>query len=422
MNMICVLCKLIFSLLFMAVNDIRIDDYDYDLPEHFIARYPLSQRDQSKLLVYDKGHIQTQVFPSIVDSLQSNDLLIANNTKVISARMYFRKATGALIEIFCLEPVEKSHQEAMCESQQSTWKCLVGGAKKWKGDEKLQCHFQIQQRDFTLYAEKVNQTEDAFIISFTWEEAHIQFSEILQAAGELPLPPYFNRKAEIEDYERYQTVFAEHEGSVAAPTAGLHFTENILEQLDAKGIKRREVTLHVGAGTFKPVSSASMQDHTMHSEAFSITTDLLRELLKQSGRIIVVGTTTMRTIESVYWLGVKLIKQQFSSSDALQVNQWDPYEIGDDISMAQSLSCLLEYAESNQLSTIHASTSIMIAPGYEFKICDGLVTNFHMPKSTLLLLVSAFIGEDWKRVYDYAKANEFRFLSYGDSSLLWRKQ
>lgn len=406
----------------MTVQDIRIEEYDYDLPEHFIARYPLSQRDQSKLLVYDGGHIQSQQFPYILDCLQPNDILIANNTKVISARMYFRKATGALIEIFCLEPVEKSHQEAMCETLQSTWKCLVGGAKKWKGNEKLQCHFQIQQRDFTLYAEKVRQTEDAFIISFTWEEAHIQFSDILQAAGELPLPPYFNRKAEREDYERYQTVFAEYEGSVAAPTAGLHFTKNILAQLDAKGIKRREVTLHVGAGTFKPVSAGSMQDHTMHSEAFSITTDLLRELLKQSGRIIVVGTTTIRTIESVYWLGVKLILQHFSSTDALQVNQWDPYQLTKNIGVEQSLTYLLEYAESKGLSAIHASTSILIAPGYEFKICDGLVTNFHMPKSTLLLLVAAFIGDDWKRVYNYAKENEFRFLSYGDSSLLWRNQ
>lgn len=405
----------------MTVKDIRIEDFDYDLPEHFIARYPLSQRDQSKLLVYHDGHIKAQQFPSILDCFQQNDILIANNTKVISARMYFRKPTGALIEIFCLEPVQKSHQEAMCETQQSTWKCLVGGAKKWKGDEKLQCQFRIQQHDIILYAERIRQTDDAFIISFSWEESNIQFSDILHAAGELPLPPYFNRKAEIEDYNRYQTVFAAHEGSVAAPTAGLHFTENILAQLDAKGVKRREVTLHVGAGTFKPVSAAIMQDHTMHSEAFSITTDLLRELLKQSGRIIVVGTTTMRTIESVYWLGVKLIKQQFSSTDDLRVNQWDPYELSGAIDMEQSLSHLLEYAQNKLLSTIHASTSIMIAPGYEFKICDGLVTNFHMPKSTLLLLVSAFIGEDWKRVYEYAKTNEFRFLSYGDSSLLWCK-
>ncbi len=402
------------------VEHIRIEDYDYALPEERIARYPLESRDASKLLVYSAGEIRTESFTSIIHELKAGDVLISNNTRVISARLFFKKKTGASIEIFCLEPVGTSHQDAMTQRGKSIWKCLVGGAKKWKGNEKIDCSFQIDNKVLTVYASRLEQIADSFIITFEWNDDRVPFSEILHAAGELPLPPYFNRKAEQDDYDRYQTVFAVHEGSVAAPTAGLHFTQNVLQSLKEKGIKQREVTLHVGAGTFKPVSSETMEGHAMHSESFSVSIGLLKEILSAKGRIIPVGTTSMRTLESLYWLGVKIMLSEKNHVVESSINQWEPYQLPQNISLKESFEALINKAEYQNSQYINAATSILIASGYKFRVCDGIITNFHMPKSTLLLLVAAFIGDDWKRVYDYAMNNNFRFLSYGDSSLLWR--
>lgn len=406
----------------MNTSEIRIEDYDYHLPEEQIARYPLPQRDASRLLIYQKGIIRHSPFTGIVDELGEGDLLISNNTRVIAARLHFKRQTGATIEVFCLEPVESSHQDAMGQCGSSTWKCLVGGAKKWKDGEKITCITTLEDKEVILSATRLEQVNDAFIICFEWSITTLPFSEILHAIGELPLPPYFHRKAEKEDYDRYQTVFAIEEGSVAAPTAGLHFTQEVLNSLKAKGIKEREVTLHVGAGTFKPVASETMEGHTMHSESFSISIDLLREIVEQKGRIIAVGTTSMRTLESLYWMGVKMLDQSERIALPTLIEQWEPYQNHTKITVKESLEIIIKYCEANNKKIISGATSILIAPGYQFRICDGLITNFHMPKSTLLLLVSAFIGEDWKKVYDYALSRQFRFLSYGDSSLLWRAQ
>jgi S-adenosylmethionine:tRNA ribosyltransferase-isomerase len=402
----------------MKVEEIQIEQYDYNLPEQRIARYPLASRDASKILLYQNGDISHKQFLMIVDELQAGDVLISNNTRVIAARLFFKKKTGASIEIFCLEPVGTSHQDAMLLHSKSVWKCLVGGAKKWKGDETLECSFLFEGQETIVYATRIEQTADAFVIEFNWDNKRLTFSEILRSAGELPLPPYFNRQVESEDYNRYQTVFAQHDGSVAAPTAGLHFTPSVIEALQGKGVVSAHVTLHVGAGTFKPVSSETMEGHTMHSESFSVDKTLIERILKAQGRIVPIGTTSMRTLESLYWLGVKMKLNKLGNQ--LHIGQWDPYQLHDTVSMKDSFETLIDYCNTNHLERIDASTSILIAPGYDFKVCDGIVTNFHMPKSTLLLLVSAFIGDDWKRVYDYALNNDFRFLSYGDSSLLWR--
>jgi len=404
----------------VSTRDIRIEEFSYDLPDERIAKYPLEKREESKLLIYKDGLISDSIFSSISNELHEGDLLVSNNTRVIAARLFFRKKTGASIEIFCLEPVGTSHQDAMMQRGKSIWKCLVGGAKKWKGDEKIECVITIEDKEEIIYATRMEQTADAFIIAFEWNNNNIPFSEVLHTKGELPLPPYFNRKAEQADYDRYQTVFAIHEGSVAAPTAGLHFTLNVLQSLKEKAIMQREVTLHVGAGTFKPVSSETMEGHTMHSEAFSVSVDLLKDILNCKGRIIPVGTTSMRTLESLYWLGVKMLSQQKNDSMHNSINQWEPYQLAQEVSLQDSFEALINCFELRNEKDVNAATSILIAPGYKFRVCDGIITNFHMPKSTLLLLVAAFIGEDWKSVYDYAMKNDFRFLSYGDSSLLWR--
>lgn len=406
----------------MNAFDIRIEEFNYELPDERIAKFPLEKREASKLLIYNDGLISQKVFSEISDELHEGDLIISNNTRVISARLHFAKSTGAVIEIFCLEPVGTSHQDAMIQRGKSVWKCLIGGAKKWKGDEKLECRFSVDNNDVFLTATKITQTAEAFEIEFNWTSKNeMVFSEILFHAGELPLPPYFHRDAEEEDYERYQTMFAKHEGSVAAPTAGLHFTADVLSKLKSKGVDHKEVTLHVGAGTFKPVSSDTMKEHNMHSEFFSVPVDLLEAILNCKGRIIPVGTTSMRTLESLYWLGVKMISQQENDSMHNRINQWEPYQLMQGVSLSDSFQALMKHCKSRNEKYINAATSILIAPGYKFIICDGIITNFHMPKSTLLLLVAAFIGDDWKSVYDYALKNDFRFLSYGDSSLLWKK-
>ncbi len=404
----------------MNIQAQSIEEYNYELPAHRIARYPLENRDHSKLLVYSQGQIRDSIFHQITDELQSGDILISNNTRVISARLHFKKSTGGIIEIFCLEPVGMSHQEAMTQQHHSTWKCLVGGAKKWKDASPIYCECNIDGEIIRIEATWEERLNDAFIITFTWNDSRITFSELLQSAGELPLPPYFQRSAEASDYDRYQTLFARHEGSVAAPTAGLHFTPQVLNRLKQQGVEQHEITLHVGAGTFKPVTSETMADHTMHSETFCVSIDLIKKMTETKGRIIAVGTTTMRTLESLYWIGVQLLSQRITPSTHYILHQWDAYELPHDYSMTQSFGALLHACQQNRTTSIHASTSILIAPGYPVKVCNGIITNFHLPKSTLLLLIAAMVGDQWKKIYDHALANEYRFLSYGDSSLLWR--
>jgi S-adenosylmethionine:tRNA ribosyltransferase-isomerase len=407
----------------MNPKKIQIEEYNYDLPQYKIAVKPAEIRDQSKLLVYRNGEISHGIFNEITTELREKDLLIANNTRVIPARIIFTKPTGGVIEIFCLEPANTSHQDAMSSTRSIKWKCLVGGAKKWKGNSTLSLSFILHGKEVTLNASRLEQYADHALIDFIWSPPEFTFSEILESTGKIPLPPYFSRKPEDWDNERYQTVFARYQGSVAAPTAALHFTNQTFENLERKGVGINYITLHVGAGTFKPVSSKELEGHEMHGERFSVHKDVIRKLIDRSeGRIVVVGTTSMRTMESLYWLGVKIIENgPWSANTIPTIGQWDAYETKEDISTADALNALLSYCRNSNRDVIEAQTSIMIAPGYQFKICDGLITNFHMPKSTLLVLISAFIGNDWKNVYDYALNNEFRFLSYGDSSLLWRK-
>ena len=402
----------------MLPGKLRIEDFDYVLPDSRIAKYPLSERDRSRLLVYSKGRLSDMLFKDVEAQLGNDDVLVINDTRVIPARIIFSKATGGLIEIFCLEPVDKSHQDAMSMQGASTWKCLVGGAKKWKGEEVIRSEKRQEDMHIILYAKKKEQINENFLIEFSWTPTDLTFSQVLEAVGEIPLPPYFNRNAEDSDLERYQTVFSQYEGSVAAPTAGLHFTPALLARLQSAGIQQKRLTLHVGAGTFRPVSSGVLSGHNMHAEIFSVETDLLKFLISNTQRVIPVGTTSMRTLESLYWLGAKLLDGKFEDGEPLHLDQWEPYQLDAHYSTQESLHELLEYCERKSEVRLTASTSIMIAPGYSFRICKGLITNFHLPKSTLLVLVAALIGDDWKRVYDYAMDHGFRFLSYGDSSLL----
>ena len=408
----------------MHPRQLQISEFDFNLPDDRIPHHPLPGRDESKLLVFREGKIVDAHFQQLDTFLAEDVILIGNNTRVIPARLYFKKATGATIEIFCLEPISKSHQDAMIEKGQSTWLCMVGGAKKWKGDEVLNAQVAIGKSEITLQAIKVGKNDDQFTIDFRWNNNEVSFSEILEAAGELPLPPYFNRQAEEEDYLRYQTVFARMKGSVAAPTAGLHFTEPSLQRLESNGIHKLELTLHVGAGTFKPVSAESMEGHTMHGEKFSVSLNLLEYLIAHpSKKIVTIGTTTTRALESLYWLGVKWMSAKGKPSG---VEQWDPYELASDITPFEALQFLYDSAIELGLSEIQTETSVMIAPGYRFRFIHGLITNFHMPKSTLLLLIAAVTGKDetsghynWRMIYEHALKNNYRFLSYGDSSLLF---
>ncbi len=400
-------------------KDIRIEHFNYSLPDERIAKHPLPLRDSSKLLIYDHGLLNDIPFNEIPSLLSATDTLVLNDTKVIPARIIFRRTTGASIELFCLEPIGHSHQDAMIQRESSSWKCLVGGAKKWKTDEQLRITLPIEGNEITLTADKISREADFFNIRFSWSDHRLTFSEILQLVGEIPLPPYFNRKAEDEDLIRYQTVFAMAEGSVAAPTAALHFTAPLFDELRKIGVERKLLTLHVGAGTFRPVSSETLEGHNMHSELFSVDIELIGFLkTAMERRIIAVGTTTMRTLESLYWLGVKLKEGTNFEGELPSLGQWECYELNNDIDLISSIDAILQYCSDKGLREFAASTSIIITPGYKFKVCRGLITNFHMPQSTLLLLVSAFVGEDWKKIYDYALKNDFRFLSYGDSSIL----
>ena len=399
------------------IKNISIDEYDYPLPEERIAKYPLAERDASKLLVLKDHQLQASQFKHIGDFLPPKALLVFNETKVIRARLQFQKETGSHIEIFCLEP-EQDYQIAFSSASPVRWKCLVGNSKRWH-EGLLQMKLNVQGQEVVLSADRVEKNDQYSEIEFSWTPSGLPFATILEAAGEIPLPPYLHRDAEPEDRDRYQTVFARYDGSVAAPTAGLHFTKPLLEQLKAKGFELDEVTLHVGAGTFKPVATATIGEHAMHSETIIIRQSLIQNLIKHlDGNIIPVGTTSTRTLESLYWIGMMLEEQGMALRD-LHVNQWYPYENHPELSTRQALQNILDYLERHQLTRLEASTALMIAPSYKMKVITGLITNFHQPKSTLLLLVSALIGDQWKKAYQYALDNGFRFLSYGDSCLFF---
>jgi len=401
---------------------IRIKDYNYELPADQIARFPLEIRDASRLLIYDRDRIREDVFSELHRYLPAESLLVFNNTRVIHARLIFRKSSGGLIEIFCLEPLSPSCeiQEAFNQRSASTWKCLIGNLKRWKaGTLTIECSRNGIVHH--LFADRLNDCGDGcFEIAFRWDPPERTFSEILELMGLVPLPPYIDRPVELSDNDRYQTIYAEPEGSVAAPTAGLHFTSSLLEMLQSKGIDTAKVTLHVGIGTFRPVMVERISDHVMHHERILVPVSVIERLLTNTSQpVFAVGTTSARTLESLYWLGVRLITEGTHSHPT--VSQWDPYQENTavNIPVRQSLEALMGYLHSNQLAAFSGETSLMIVPGYQFKLISGLITNFHMPQSTLLLLVAAMIGDDWRSVYQYALQNGFRFLSYGDSCLFF---
>ena len=427
------------------MEEILIEEYNYLLPDERIAKYPLAQRDHSKLLVYRDGQVQEDVFHHIGQYLSSDSLLIYNNTRVIQARLEFHKAVGdeairqvgdkargARIEIFCLEPLNPhDYQLALGATQGCTWKCMIGNAKKWKSGALSLPVTLPSGEQVTLLAEKGEQTGNTFAVHFSWNltgvaDLNISFAEILDAVGELPIPPYLNRKTEDSDKTTYQTVYSRIKGSVAAPTAGLHFTDQVLDGLRAQGVQTAEVTLHVGAGTFQPVKVANANDHTMHTEVIAVTKDTLIALRDHIGDIVAVGTTSMRTLESLYFIGSQLSYSEADRSSeceirTLTVSQFAPYTHEYTLSTREALQAIVDYLDATGQDVLHAETQIMIKPGYQFHVVDKLITNFHQPKSTLLLLVSAFVSGDWHTIYDYALAHDFRFLSYGDSSILFRR-
>jgi len=408
---------------------IYIDSFDYPLPDERIAKFPLPVRDTSKLLIYHNASITQSVFSSIATYLPSDSLLVYNNTRVIQARIIFHKDTGARIEVFCLEPLAPAdYALSLGATAGCTWKCMVGNVKKWHG-EKLSKSVEVDGKTCTFNAELLHTEDNTHSIRFTWDCTDIHFATLLEKTGELPIPPYLHRKTEESDLTTYQTVYSKIKGSVAAPTAGLHFTPEVFESLKAKSIETEELTLHVGAGTFQPVKTDTIDKHHMHTEVISVKRSTIEHLLQKVGHIIAVGTTSVRTLESLYYIG-KNLSPDISAPDKvicdsdgltlLHVSQWEPYESYHEIPTREALQNILDYLEKNNLSTLHANTQIMIKPGYTFHLVDGMITNFHQPKSTLLLLVSAFVDGHWTDIYDYALANDFRFLSYGDSSLLLR--
>nr|WP_321410655.1 S-adenosylmethionine:tRNA ribosyltransferase-isomerase [uncultured Carboxylicivirga sp.] len=399
----------------MIKPDIAIEDFNYNLPDERIAKYPLENRDLSKLLIFRNGAISHKQFPEIKSELPANALLVFNNTKVIQARLKFKKATGAEIEIFCLEPMSPLEVQMAFDSRETTtWKCIVGNARKWKNDP-LTKNIEINGEEIIITIEKGEQLTDAYSIVFSWDNSNFSFAEIIENIGLTPIPPYLNRETEEIDLDRYQTVYSQHKGSVAAPTAGLHFTNEILNDLKAEGHTLLNITLHVGAGTFKPVKSEKIAGHEMHTEHFVITQQAIKSLINNTNPTIAVGTTSVRTLESLYWYGVRLLEKLPIDHG---VQQWDPYNLNGAYSRIEALAALLDFMEQNKINTLSGRTSIIIVTGYQFKMINGLVTNFHQPQSTLLLLISAIVGKRWKEIYQYALNNDFRFLSYGDSSLL----
>ena len=399
---------------------IRISDYNYPLPDERIAKFPIPQRDHSKLLIYNKGEVGEDHFYHLPKYLPSGALMVFNNTKVIQARMHFRKSTGALIEVFLLEPAEPTDYELMFQTTaRCSWYCLVGNLKKWK-EGSLVRHITVKGQDISVSATRGAIHGTSHTISFEWDGDNVSFAEIIDAMGELPIPPYLNRETQESDKTTYQTVYSKIKGSVAAPTAGLHFTPEVLADIDAHGIDREELTLHVGAGTFKPVKSEEIEGHEMHTEFVSVRRDTIQKLIAHKGCAIAVGTTSVRTLESLYYMGLKVMRHPDLTESQLHVAQWEPYEetTGETVESTDALQALADWMDLHHLDVLHSSTQIIIAPGYDYKIVKMLVTNFHQPQSTLLLLVSAFVKGDWHKIYDYALSHDFRFLSYGDSSLL----
>ncbi|MFV0365701.1 MAG: S-adenosylmethionine:tRNA ribosyltransferase-isomerase [Mangrovibacterium sp.] len=396
-------------------------ELNYHLPDEQVAIHPLAERDLSKLLVWNNGQIKDTAFKSLADYIPENSLLVFNNTKVIRARLHFQKATGAHIEIFCLDPESPSDYQLAFQQRESTvWNCMVGNLKKWKG-EKLCLFIHIDGEEVAFYAEKLDRNDTAVQVRFSWENENYDFATLIEAAGELPIPPYLHRETEESDVERYQTVYSKEKGSVAAPTAGLHFTDDTFKKLSAKHISTAEVTLHVGAGTFKPVQSDKIGDHEMHAEQIIVNKSFVQQLMQKKGLLIAVGTTSIRSLESLYWLGVKMYANPDLAQSDFDIPQWMPYEDELNLSAAQSLQAILGYMETHHVEQLAFHTQIIIVPSYEFMFVQGMITNFHQPQSTLLLLISAFIGDDWKRVYAHAVENNYRFLSYGDSNLYLKK-
>ncbi|MFZ9388178.1 MAG: S-adenosylmethionine:tRNA ribosyltransferase-isomerase [Chitinophagaceae bacterium] len=406
---------------------ISILDYTYPLPDERIARYPLAERDASRLLVYRNSQITNDHYRNLPVHIPPNARLVFNNTKVVEARLIFRKPSGGLVEIFCLEPHEEYPDitRAMRQTEQVRWHCLVGGASKWKPGQLLEKKIDTPDLRLLLRARYIEKRSGSFLIELSWTPAHLSFAEVLHLAGAIPLPPYLKRAAETSDTERYQTVYANRDGSVAAPTAGLHFTENILTQLKQRNTGIDFVTLHVGAGTFKPVKSERMQEHEMHAEWMDVSRETIENILQhQEDPIVAVGTTSMRTLESLYWLGVKILRhptEKTGPGEILALDQWEAYSLAkENVSVREAFEALLTRMKLEQQEQVVAKTQLLIAPGYIFRVIKGLITNFHQPQSTLLLLVAALIGDDWRKVYDHALAEGYRFLSYGDGSLLWK--
>lgn len=404
------------------IEQLHITDYDYPLPDERIAKYPLEKRDASKLLLYDDGIISESIFSNLADYIPSESLMIFNNTRVIHARLLFRKETGAQIEVFCLSPADpEDYAMNFASKQHCSWHCMIGNAKRWKDDILTMKIENGGNGILTLSAEKTAVTDKDTTVRFSWNDDTLSFSEILEIAGKLPIPPYLNRPAETKDDETYQTVYSRIEGSVAAPTAGLHFTDDVMTSLRHKGIATAEVTLHVGAGTFRPVKSETIGEHEMHTEFISVPKETIKAIYENKYPLVVVGTTSMRTIESLYYIGAELAINPIATPHELFVSQWEPYEnFLHDIEARQSLKNILDYLDRNDADHLISATQIMIVPGFRFHYADALITNFHQPQSTLLLLISAFVDDNWRVIYDYALKSDFRFLSYGDSSLLWR--
>lgn len=397
---------------------IKISDYNYPLRDERIAKFPLPVRDQSKLLVYRHGEVSETRFTSLPDYLEAGELMIFNNTKVIQARLHFRKETGALIEIFCLEPIQPNDYVLnFQQTSHAAWLCMIGNLKKWK-EGSLHKEMNVKGHTITLTATRGECRGTSHWVDFTWNNPEITFADILEVFGELPIPPYLNRETQESDKETYQTVYSKIKGSVAAPTAGLHFTERVLQALRDKGVDLEEVTLHVGAGTFKPVKSEEIEGHEMHTEYISVNRQTIEKLIAHGGKAIAVGTTSVRTLESLYYIGVTIASHPDAGQEELHVRQWQPYETHPTMTTVESLQQILDYMKRHELEALHTSTQIIIAPGYTYHIVQKMVTNFHQPQSTLLLLVSAFVKGNWRTIYDYALAHDFRFLSYGDSSLL----
>ena len=422
---------IILYLCAVKTKDIHISEYNYELPDERIAKFPKAERDHSKLLVYNKGEVGEDIFYNLPNYLPQGALMVYNNTKVIQARLHFRKETGALIEIFLLEPAEPADYEQMFQqTRRCSWLCLVGNQKKWK-EGTLSRELRIKDEELRVSATRRGEHGTSQWIDFEWDNERVNFAEILDVMGELPIPPYLNRETQESDKTTYQTVYSKIKGSVAAPTAGLHFTERVLKDVDDRGIEREEVTLHVGAGTFKPVKSDTIGEHPMHTEYIAVRRHTLERLLAHNCKVVAVGTTSVRTLESLYYMGLKVMQHPNIAEEQLHVNQWEPYGDGSTVnaslsqmepspipSTCDAIRALLDWMLRKELTVLHSSTQIIIAPGYTYHIVKMLITNFHQPQSTLLLLVSAFVKGDWHKIYDYALAHDFRFLSYGDSSLL----